>query len=100
MKKQEGCKCQSMAIRLAGDGCEICNPELAQWYKERAEEEMEQERVQVELLKEELADYKKVTQRAIEILERFTRGILEGTDCDCQARAEAALKKVENLKGE
>lgn len=29
------CQC-SLRTRVVGDGCEVCNPELARWYDEQA----------------------------------------------------------------
>ena len=42
-----GCKCQTLAYRVLGDGCDICNPELAkeleEEYKAQLEEDMREE---------------------------------------------------------
>jgi hypothetical protein len=32
-----GCKCKTLGHRLGGDGCDMCNPELAAEYKWDAE---------------------------------------------------------------
>ena len=34
-----GCKCQDLAHKVAGDGCDECNPELAKWYKDHENDE-------------------------------------------------------------
>lgn len=31
-----GCRCKTIRERMAGDGCDICNPELAKWYDDEA----------------------------------------------------------------
>ena len=36
------CKC-TMAQKLVGDGCDICNPELAEEYERLSDEEEQQE---------------------------------------------------------
>lgn len=37
-----GCYCMSFYHHMAGDGCELCNPELARFYEEESKNELQE----------------------------------------------------------
>ena len=73
-----GCKCQTLAKKLTGDGCDICNPELAEELnedgKERGEDMDKDEHDEMEALEDGISAMEeklKIYREALEEVDTY-----------------------------